>query len=482
MPLYSRIRDLLRPVVFLAQNPVTLLGAALTTSSGLSLALFWLRELLGRGPVHPYAGMVLYLILPGVFGLGLFLMPAGILWRRSRLKKAGTLPTVYPVAHLADKTVRQGLSLFGILTFANVAIIGTASYKGLEYMDSTQFCGQACHTVMAPEFAAYRNSPHSRVACVECHIGAGAGWFVRSKLSGTRQLFAVAFGTYSRPIPSPVRHLRPARETCEQCHWPQRFVGDRLVVKTKFQDDEKNTRLTTVLVMKIGGHGWSGGAGIHGRHLDDRSRITYVSTDERRQVIPRVDYVDDQGKTVTFTSTEIKATPEDLARGERRSMDCVDCHNRPTHAFEMPERAVDRAMSDGNVSPELPFVKKKAVELLRADYPDQATAAARIASGLAEYYKTTYPAVYQSHRALVESAAQRIVAIYQRNVFPDMRLTWGAHPNNIGHEDFLGCFRCHDDNHKSPDGRTITQDCSACHAVLAMEESNPKVLADLGLE
>jgi hypothetical protein len=185
---------------------------------------------------------------------------------------------------------------------------------------------------------------------------------------------------------------------------------------------------------------------------------------------------------VEFSSTEIKATAEELSRGERRSMDCIDCHNRPTHAFELPERAVDRAMTDGSVSPELPFVKKKAVELLRADYPDQAAAEARIASGLSDYYKATYPAVYQAHRALVESAAQRVVAIYDRNVFPDMKLTWGAHPNNIGHDDFLGCFRCHDDNHKSADGRTITQDCNACHAVLAMEESNPKVLADLGLE
>jgi NapC/NirT cytochrome c family, N-terminal region len=482
MPIHARAREIARPVIFLAQNYVTVLGAALTTSSGLTLALFWLREMVGREPVHPYAGLLLYLILPGVFLLGLLLMPFGILWNRKRLKRKGSLPTVYPVASFGDRALRQGATLFGVLTAANVAIMGTASYKGLEYMDSSQFCGQVCHTVMDPELSAYRNSPHSRVSCVECHIGPGAGWFVRSKLSGVRQVFAVALGTYSRPIPAPVRHLRPAQETCEQCHWPQRFVGDRMVVKTKFQDDETNTRLTTVLVMKIGGHRWNGGAGIHGRHLDDRPRISYVATDEGRQVIPRVDYVDDDGKTVEYSSTEVKVTPEELARGERRSMDCVDCHNRPTHAFELPERAVDRAMADGNISPDLPYVKKKAVELLRAEYPDRGTAATRIAAGLSDYYKTAYPSVYQQHRALIESAAQRVVAIYRRNVFPDMKLGWGAHPNNIGHEDYLGCFRCHDDNHKSADGRTITQDCDACHAVLAMEESNPKVLADLGLE
>ncbi len=482
MSINLRAREIVRPVVFLAQNRLTVLGAALTTSSGVTLALFWLREILAGGPVHPYAGLLLYLTLPGIFLLGLLLMPAGMVWNRRRLGKKGELPGVYPVAHLGEATLRQGATLFGLLTVANVVILGTASYKGLEYMDSAQFCGQACHTVMAPEYAAYRDSPHSRVACVECHIGPGASWFVRSKLSGVRQVFAVALGTYSRPIPSPVRHLRPARETCEQCHWPQRFLGDRLVVRTKFQDDEKNTRLTTILVLKIGGHGRNGGAGIHGRHLDARSRISYVTTDERRQVIPRVDYVDDEGKTVEYTSTDAKVTPQQLAKGERRSMDCVDCHNRPTHAFEMPERAVDGAMAEGGVSPELPFVKKKAVELLRAEYPDQAAAATRIAEGLSAYYKTTYPAVYKERRALVEAAAQRVVAIYRRNVFPEMKLGWGAHPDNVGHDDFPGCFRCHDDNHKSADGRTITQDCTACHAVLAMEESDPKALADLGLE
>ena len=482
MSIYSRTRDLLRPVVFFARNNFTIAGAALTTASGFTLALFWLREVLGGGQVHPYAGVLLYLILPGFFLLGLLLMPWGILWRRARLRKAGAIPAVYPPADFGDALLRRGVTLFALLTAANVAILGTASYKGLEYMDSRQFCGQACHTVMDPEYTAYLNSPHSRVACVDCHIGPGAGWFVRSKLSGVRQVFAVSLGTYSRPIPSPVRHLRPARETCEQCHWPQRFVGDRLVVKTKFEPDEKNTRLTTVLVLKIGGHTSNGSVGIHGRHLSDRSRITYVSTDGQRQVIPRVEYLDDKGQTVVFTSADAKVTPEELAKGERRSMDCVDCHNRPTHAFELPERAVDEAMASGSISPDLPFVKKKAVELLRASYPDRSTGESRIASGLVDFYKASYPTEYKDHRDRVEEASQRVADIYRRNIFPNMKVTWGVHPNNLGHDDFPGCFRCHDDNHKSADGRTITQDCDACHAVLAMEESNPKILSDLGLE
>jgi nitrate/TMAO reductase-like tetraheme cytochrome c subunit len=482
MPLRQRADAILRPAVYFSQNSVTMAGAVLTTSTGITLVLFWLRELFSRGPVHPYAGIVLYLILPGVFVAGLLLMPAGILWRRSRLRARGALPAEYPPVDFGSLALRRAFYLVAGLTGVNVAMMGTASYKGLEYMDSKEFCGQACHTVMEPEFTAYVDSPHSRVACTECHIGPGAGWFVRSKLSGARQVLAVNLGTYSRPIPSPVKYLRPARETCEQCHWPQKFHGDRFVVRTKFQDDEKNTRLTTVLVLKVGGRGWKGATGIHGRHLNDKERITYVATDARRQVIPIVTYLDDQGKSVEYASTEVKPTAEELAKGERRQMDCIDCHNRPSHAFEMPERAVDKAMTDGSISPELPWVKKKAVELLKADYPDRATAEARIKAGLVDFYKNEHAETYQSRRALVESASQRVAAIYLKNVFPGMKVGWGVHPNNLGHDDFLGCFRCHDDNHKSADGRTISQDCETCHSVLAMEEKDPKVLAGLGLQ
>ncbi len=472
----------LRPLFHLGHNPLTLAGAALTTASALTMVGFWALEVLQLRPVQPYAGIILFVGLPALFVAGLALMPAGVVWQRRRLRKAGALPEAYPQIDLGQPALRRGLALLAGATALNVVILSTASYKGVEHMDSVQFCGMTCHSVMAPEYTAYLDSPHSRVACVQCHIGAGASWFVRSKLSGTRQVFAVTFGTHSRPIPSPVKHLRPARETCEQCHWPRKFHGDKFLVRTKFADDEKNTPSTTVLVLKVGGRSWQGSTGIHGRHLDDQARINYVSTDGRRQVIPKVTYVDDSGKTVDFESTEVKPTAEELAKGEQRAMDCMDCHNRPSHTFEMPERAVDRAMAAGAISPELPFVKKKAVELLRAEYPDRKAAERRIADELAAFYKTKYADAYKSHRAAVESAGQQVAAIYLRNVFPEMKVTWGSYPNNIGHEDFLGCFRCHDDNHKSRDGRTITQDCNACHTVLAMDESNPKVLEDLGLK
>ncbi len=481
MDVRERLALWLRPVFFLGHNPLTLIGAILTTSAGLILVGFWAMEIIGGGPTHLYAGIFLFLILPGVFVFGLALMPWGVLLRRRKLKARGELPSVYPQIDLGEPVLRNSFALVGVATVANVAILGTATYKGVEHMESTQFCGLTCHQVMAPEHTAYVDSPHARVTCVECHIGPGANWFVRSKLSGTRQVFAVTFKTYSRPIPSPVRELRPARETCEQCHWPQKFHGDKLQVRTKYQDDEANTKLTTVLMLRVGGQGGQGGAGIHGRHLDTTERIHYVTTDGKRQVIPRVTYLDDNGKQVEYIS-EDAVSAEKLAAGEHRAMDCMDCHNRPTHAYQLPERAVDLAMSEGRISASLPFIKKKAVEVLRVDYPDRDSAAKRIVDELDGFYREQYPDVYRDKRALVEAAGASVKAIYLRNVFPEMKVAWGTYPNNIGHEDFPGCFRCHDDKHKSADGKTISQDCSACHAILAMEEANPKILEDLGVQ
>lgn len=482
MIIRQRFESWSRAFLYLGQHPAGQAGVVLTTSAAITLLLFWIYEIVRAGPIHPYTGIAYFLVLPSIFVLGLLLIPLGILLQRRRLRASGEAPSVYPRIDLHHPFARRALTLILILTFINVSVMGVATYKGVQHMDSPQFCGATCHTVMEPQFTAYQGSSHSRVACVECHIGPGAPWFVRSKLSGVRQVFAVTFETYSRPIPSPVHELRPARETCEHCHWPQKFEGDLFWVRNKFADDEKNTRTTTALVLKVGGRTWQGRTGIHGRHLDIVERISYVATDGKRQVIPRVTYIDDDGKTIEYVSTEIKATAQQLAAGERRVMDCMDCHNRPTHEFQLPERAVDQAMAEGRINPELPYIKKKAIEVLRADYPDRSIGTQRIAAALTDFYRASYPVAYREQRAQIELAVQQIQGVYLRNVFPHMKVTWGTYPTNMGHEDFLGCFRCHDGNHTSADGRTISQDCNTCHSMLAMDEANPKILADLGLK
>jgi hypothetical protein len=482
MNLPGRIRDRAQPIYFLGQNPTTLMGAVITTSTALTTIAFWFYDIFLPGPPHPYIGLLVFLILPGIFVLGLLLIPIGIWLRRRGLRARGQLPGTFPAIDLSLPVIRRTLEWVTFATMLNLLIIGTASYRGVEYMDSVSFCGTTCHTVMAPEYTAYQNSPHSRVECVECHIGPGAGWFVRSKLSGLRQVVAVTFHTYSRPIPSPVKYLRPARETCERCHWPQRFTGDKFLVSTSYKDDEKNTSQTNVLLLKVGGRTWQGSVGIHGHHIADSARIRYISTDAERQTIPVVYYTDDQGKTTEFVSTDAKPTQQQLDKGEHRVMDCVDCHNRPTHVFELPENAVDKQMSLGRISPELPYVRKKAVEVLKVNYPTREIAKQSIPDEINNFYRTNYSTIYETRRSLVQQAGEEVAAIYLHNIFPDMRLTWGSHPNNLGHSDSPGCFRCHDGSHTSAGGQTITNDCSACHEVLAAGEENPKVLTDLGMK
>jgi len=467
---------LLRPIVYLSHNPVSRTGVVLTTTSAITLLIAYASQLFGY-EFNPYTGILIFLILPGVFVAGLVLIPLGIYRDFRRLRKLGTLPISYPAVDFRDRRVRQTALFVAVMTAINVPIFVIVSYSGTTYMETEQFCGQTCHQVMAPEYTAYKRSPHARVACVECHIGSGAPWFVRSKLSGSYQVLAVTFNLYPRPIPTPVRNLRPARETCEECHWPEKFSGDKLEIKTKFGDDEKNASTKTVLLMHIGGRGGNRErVGIHGRHL---GLVTYLTTDEKRQVIPVVSYENPDGSSTEFTTTQDPPNPVQLARAARRIMDCMDCHNRPTHRFDMPGEAVNRAMAAGRISPSLPFVHKVAIDLLTRNYPSKLAAQTQLPDALREYYRVNFFSVYNSQRGQIEQAAAALLEIYNGNIFPEMNVTWGTYPNNLGHNDFPGCFRCHDGNHKSKDGREITQDCNACHALLAMDDPDPKILKEL---
>jgi NapC/NirT cytochrome c family, N-terminal region len=455
---------------------MSLIGVVLVTTSGilwlLTLPAYW------RGEVSsPYIGILLFIGLPSVFVAGLILIPGGIAFAAWKRRKAGDSGPFVP----RGGELRRLAIFVGITTGVNLLMGGQFTYRAVTYMDTVSFCGQTCHKVMDPEYTAYSNSPHARVACAECHIGAGASFFVKSKLSGTGQLLAVMFNNYPRPIPSPVQALRPARETCEQCHWPRMFEGNKFFVHTEYAPDQQNTPSTTVALMKIGGRNFSGSVGIHGAHVYQNARMDYVSTDGRRQVIPQVTYTDPNGKVTVFNDTSVKVKPEDLAGGEHREMDCMDCHNRPTHIFHVPERAIDSAMDQGGISSKLPFIKKQVLEVLKHDYPDHATAENSIAKSLDNFYRTSYPQVYASEHTALETTIKTVQTIYAQNIFPDMKITWGTYPNNLGHTDFPGCFRCHDGNHSSADGRTISNDCATCHDLLAVSEKDPKILSSLGI-
>lgn len=478
MPLFQKFREhWVRPALFFGNNPISLAGGAITTASGVTMIGYWMVEMFGRSNENPYLGIIFFLLLPFLFIAGLVLIPIGVFLRRRLLQKAGQIPAEFPRIDLNDRIFRHGIDIVLVATIVNLLVVATASYRGAAYMDSPQFCGQSCH-VMHPEYTAYKISAHSHVACVECHIGSGAQAYFSAKVNGTKQLIEVSLNRYPTPIPSPVTSLRPARVICEGCHTPARFVGEKLLVKSSFADDEQNTETQTVLVLHLGGEdSLSHLTGIHGVHL---GHIEYIATDSTRTTIPWVERQNSDGSMTVFTSSALKGAEP---KGERRVMDCIDCHNRAAHTFVTPEDAINRAMADGAISPTLPFVHKEGLALLKATYSSQEEASAQIPAQLESFYRSSYPDVLSGKAAQLKAAGDELVLLYNQNVFPYMKVTWGTHPNHIGHMDYPGCFRCHDGDHSTKDGATaITQDCAACHNLLAVDEAKPKVLGDLGIQ
>lgn len=457
----------------LTQHWLSLLGVALVTTAGISWLFVLPLQVRGHAD-NPYVGIVVFLILPIIFFAGLALIPIGVYFSKRRIREG-----------MGDATFdrkaawRRLAWFFGVTTFLNIVIGTQVTYRAVEHMETPQFCGASCHT-MHPEMAAYQNSPHSRVECVECHVVPGAKGWVDSKAEGTRQLIETIFNSYHRPIPSAIEsgRLVPARETCENCHWPQKFGGVRLRVFSKYAEDETNTRTQTVMMMMIGGNKISG---IHGAHLGPGVQIRFAAADPARQSIPWVEYRNSAGGDAkVFLSSDAK--PDSVKALPTHEMECVDCHNRPTHTFDLPEGAMDKAMARGDIAVTLPYIKKKGIELLKANYSRRDEAASKLPAELTSFYQQTYPDVYRQRSHDIDLAAQAVLAIYDRNVFPDLKVTWGTYPNNLGHTDFPGCFRCHDGSHATAEGATITQDCNTCHEPLAMDEASPEILKTLGLD
>jgi hypothetical protein len=482
--LFAMFHRLSSSLYFLfARNWITMLGASIVTTTAIAIIGLALLEI--TGVVNsPYLGILAFLILPGVFIAGLLLIPVGGLWKRHGWESDhihdDTAHLRYPKIDFNKPAVRRTAGVVGFLTAANIFIVSSVSYKGVVYMDSTEFCGKVCHTVMEPEHTAYERSPHSRVECTECHIGPGAPWFVQAKLSGVRQVFAVLLDSYERPIDAPVHALRPSRDICEQCHWPEKFVGDRLQVVTDYQPDEKNTPLSTVLLMHIGAGASTQHRGIHSWHIDPSRKTRYYATDDKRMDIAVVRVENSDGTVQTYSLNGSKIDPKTIAPEQMREMDCIDCHNRPTHVYQMPNRALNDAMDLGKIDPALPSIKMIALEALEAAKGEPGDLE-KISAHILEHYEKNQPELYANGRDRIDHAIQEVQAIYSGNVFPEMKVTWGTYPNHIGHVESPGCFRCHDDNHATETGETIRQDCTICHAVLAMQEESPSVLADLGL-
>ena len=457
----------------ITRNTTSLVGTGLVVGSlTLIVTLFVVQSLGLRGGA--YLGIVTFLILPMFLLAGLILIPVGISRDRKRIAAAGeeALGARFPVLDLNEEHTRKSLTLTLAFATLSIVVLASATYKGVDVMDSTAFCGTVCHTVMQPEFIAHQRSPHARVACADCHIGPGADWFIKSKLSGAWQVIAVALDLYPTPIPTPIHDLRPARETCEQCHWPTTYVGDLLKVKTVYTDDEVNTPLKTAVLLKVGGLAGRQTSGIHW-HVNPDITIRYRS-DETRETIYDVELTTEDGEVKVYKTAD---TPEDAMPW--RVMDCVDCHNRPTHRYRLPMDEVDNAMANGYIDNTLPYIKRESMRLLKNGYQTHAEARESIARDLTEFYETNYPDVIESRMDAVDKAAAELVVIYTSNVFPEMKVDWGTYPDHSEHMDSPGCWRCHDRKHRTEDRERISRDCDLCHTILAQEEENPEILETL---
>lgn len=451
----------------LLHNYVSLAGITVAVASLVSIVLLFMLELSAASD-QPYLGILIYILLPAVMIFGLFIILVGVLIERRRRRKLSPEEiAAYPILDLNGPRRRRAFIVFLFVSFIFLFMSAFGSYRAYEFSESVTFCGETCHSVMKPEFVAYNASPHARIRCVECHVGGGAEYYVRSKFAGVRQLYAVTFNTYHRPIETPVKNMRPARDTCEKCHWSEKFYGEQLRVFNHYGYDEKNSLNQTRLLVKVGGGDPNSGkvAGIHW-HMNLANDITYIAADDQRQDIPWVRMKDMNGNVVEYTTKDAQLTPEQIEQAPKRTMDCTDCHNRPAHIYLAPNTAVDRSFEAGKLDASLPFLKLKAVETLSKNYTTTDEALRTIAADIDSYYRTSYPEVYAAKPDSVGGAINELTRIYSTYFFPEMKTDWSTHPNNIGHRTTQGCFRCHDGKHFSSEGKMIRNECNICHVTI----------------
>ncbi|MDD3179940.1 MAG: NapC/NirT family cytochrome c [Opitutaceae bacterium] len=439
------------------RNWISLTGVIIGGGS-LFAFLFLFAIDLFSGSHNPYIGILSYVVAPAflIFGLVVFVVGAWIQHRQ--LKRYPDAPPARLYIDFERPHDRKVMIYFGAGAMAFLLLTAMGSYQTYHVTESVEFCGQVCHKVMKPEFVTYQRGVHARVACVECHIGSGAKWYVKSKLSGSYQLYSVAFNKYSRPIGTPVHNLRPAQDTCEKCHWPEKYTGNLDRTYAHYLADEASTPHTVRMLLHIGGgsdlHGPVGG--IHW-HTSAANKVEYFASDPQRQRIPWVRVTSFQGKTTVYRSPDYQDEPP---ADQIRRMDCIDCHNRPAHRYQTPNAAVDQALELGRLDAKLPAIKRQAVELLTSTYASENEAIAKITASLREEY---------AGRPGLDQAVTTTSEIYRANFFPEMKADWSKYPDNKGHKDFPGCFRCHDNQHEAvgdPSRMIAASDCTTCHSIV----------------
>ena len=459
-------------------NLISIIGAGIAAIS-LALIFFMVALEFFADSHSPYVGIIAFLILPAFLVVGLAIAAIGVL-RQQRRRRLGLSSTEQlPKIDLNNPTHFRATVLVGGGFLLFLALTAFGSYQAFEYTESDAFCGTVCHVEMKPEYTAYSVSPHARVGCVKCHIGSGAEWFVKAKISGLYQVYAVLFDKVPRPIHTPIKNLRPSRDTCEQCHWPAHFYNDKLVVNDYFGYDEDNAHWKLQMLMKIGGGGEDGPAkGIHW-HMNINNTIEYVATDEKRLEIPWVRSTRPDGTVRVFRDVEADFSDEDLPDHEIRKMDCIDCHNRPTHHYNPPGSLINRAMTLNRIKNDLPDIKWLLVELMSEDYETTEEALAAIEEGVNQHFAEDHPDLAASRADDIAAAIATAQRLFSVNIFPEMKVSWKNFPDHIGHLNSPGCFRCHGGQHQTDEGETLSRDCNVCHTIVAQERKSGETLVSL---
>ena len=451
-----------------SKNWLTIIGSIIAgINLSLIILLFIISTIFNKGNTN--LGLFIYIILPGFLILGLLLVPVGMIIERKRIRRSGIKEEArFPRIDLNDPRHRNAFIIFTVTTIIVLFLSTLGSFKAFHITESVEFCGTLCHQVMEPEYTAYQNSPHANVACVECHVGAGASWYVKSKLSGLHQVYAVITKSFPRPIETPLHDLRPARETCEKCHWPQKFYARTLWTNKYFLADSLNTEWDIMLEMKTGPE-YSGlglKEGIHW-HINPAVDIEYISENDKRENITYVKFTDkSSGKVKIFRNASNPISDSLLSVSTPRKMDCIDCHNRPSHNYNSPPVYFDKAMLTGSISQNIPFFKKVAMGILKDTFSNKDTALMKIKDSITTFYKSGYNEYYSNNKDLIDKSIAAVQDAFRKNTFPKMKATYDHYPEHIGHLESDGCFRCHNDAFKAADSSTISRDCNLCHSIV----------------
>jgi Cytochrome c3 len=460
-------------------NPLTLAGSVIAVFN-LGLVVFLLIvDLLAKRP-RPYSDLVILLILPLFILTGVAFIVLGIVRQRRRQKAALPEEQSLLVVDFNDQQQRR-LVILLLTGFAFLTLLyAFGMFQGYEFVESTFFCSRVCHTVMGPQSRAHAFSYHAEVKCSGCHVGSGTQYFVLSKLKGTTELCSLLSNTFPRPIPAPVKDLRPSEDICQDCHGPKYAVREDLQGKKYYLSDTKNTEWEIGLLLKPGAvRVQTDKPPMMHWHYAVARQIEYATADPKRETIPWVRATGFDGKARIYRMREGNAAGKEPAQEQKRVMDCIDCHNRVGHEFYPPDRLVNVLLSLKLIDHSLPDIKSTVVKALGGTYTSREAARSGIRDAIMEFYKKKYPDVAASREAELEQVIVTLQDLYDRNYDPVMKLTWKSYPSQSGHMYSPGCFRCHDGKHKSDDGSVLSKDCNLCHQLIRTQMEKEKKLAVL---